>query len=197
MANLARAAGDDVLRREAQARINALDKMYGTISEKAGLLPQRSRMAVSGFRNVKTIEELKDTPKYAILKTQQNREWLKRGYERAVKNGDISALTGFDHYMKVAEQVERNLVGTTTSDGIVIDGYVTHFIDRIIGSYEQSREGVNISDILSALQHPLSTKDTPRVSGAGRQYIIEICKVVLNPENRRLIQVSPRRKGGI
>lgn len=54
VANLARASGDDVLRREAQAHINALDKLYGTISEKAGLLSQRSRMAVSGFRKVKT-----------------------------------------------------------------------------------------------------------------------------------------------
>jgi hypothetical protein len=58
IANLAKAAGDDALRREAQAHINALDRRYAAISEKAGLSAQRERMSVSGFRRVKTMEEL-------------------------------------------------------------------------------------------------------------------------------------------
>lgn len=197
VANLAKASGDDVLRREAQSHINTLQEHYARISAGAGLTQQPERAAVAGFQRVKTIEELKGTPKYAILKTQQNREWLKRGYNYAVSQGDLSALTGFDHYMKVAEEVERRLVGSTTSDGLEIKGYVTHFIDRIIGSYEKRREGVSIDDILDALANPKDTKDTQRPSGPGRQYITMACKVVINPNTNMLIQVSPKNKEGV
>ena len=192
----ARASGDDFGRREAQARINALQDHYDRISKAAGLDAQRDRMSVSGFRAVKTVEQLKGTPKYAILKTQQNREWLKRGYDRAVERGELSALTGFDHYMKVAENIERTFVGSKASDGVEIKGYVTHFLDRTIGSYEQQREGVEIKDILDAIANPQEIRNTQRAAGVGRQYITEVCKVVINPETGMLIQVTPKKKGG-
>ena len=192
----ARASGDDFARREAQARINALQDHYDRISKAAGLDAQRERMSVSGFRAVKTVEQLKGTPKYAILKTQQNREWLKRGYDRAVERGELSALTGFDHYMNVAENIERTFVGSKASDGVEIKGYVTHFLDRTIGSYEQQREGVEIKDILDAIANPQEIRNTQRSAGVGRQYITEVCKVVINPETGMLIQVTPKKKGG-
>ena len=144
------AAGDGVLRREAQCKIERYQAAYDRITDKAMLTADKSRMRVSGVRSVKTIEQLKDTPEYAILKTQQKRAWLKRGYDLAVERGDISALTSFDHYMKVAEDVERNLVGLITKDKIEIVGYKMHFLDRIIGSYEQKREAVELADIKSA-----------------------------------------------
>lgn len=50
----AKAAGDDVLRRECQRNINRLDALYQNISEHAGLIKQRERMTVSGFRRVAT-----------------------------------------------------------------------------------------------------------------------------------------------
>ena len=193
----AKASGDDVARREAQSKIKALQDHYEKVSRAAGLDMQRDRMRVAGFRAVKTVDQLKGTPKYAILKTQQNREWLKRGYDRAVERGELSALTGFDHYMKVAENVERTLVGLKTSDGVEIKGYVTHFLDRTIGSYEQQREGVNIKDSLNALTNPKDIKNTKRAAGVGRQYITDVCKVVLNPETCMLIQVSPKQKEGV
>ncbi|MDO4388497.1 MAG: hypothetical protein Q4C31_05520 [Eubacteriales bacterium] len=197
VANLAKASGDDVLRREAQSHINTLQEHYARISAGAGLTQQPERAAVAGFRRVKTIEELKGTPKYAILKTQQNREWLKRGYDYAVSQGQLSALTGFDHYMKVAEEVERRLVGSTTSDGIEIKGYVTHFIDRIIGSYEKQREGVELSAISDTLLHSQDFKDNPRDAGASRLYKSKLCQVSVNPELGLLIQVTPQHKGGM
>lgn len=63
MANLVKAAGDDVLRREAQSHINDLQGRYARISAGAGLTQQPQRAAVAGFRRVKTIEELKGTRK--------------------------------------------------------------------------------------------------------------------------------------
>jgi len=53
VAIMAKASGDDVLRRTSQAHINRLEQMYNRISSAAGLLPERQRMAVSGFRRVK------------------------------------------------------------------------------------------------------------------------------------------------
>lgn len=58
VANLAKASGDDVLRREAQSHINTLQEHYARISAGAGLTQQPERAAVAGFRRVKTAEEL-------------------------------------------------------------------------------------------------------------------------------------------
>lgn len=59
VANLAKASGDDVLRREAQSHINTLQEHYARISAGAGLTQQPERAAVAGFRRVKTAAELK------------------------------------------------------------------------------------------------------------------------------------------
>ena len=58
VANLAKASGDDVLRREAQSHINTLQDYYARISAGAGLTQQPERAAVAGFQRVKTAEEL-------------------------------------------------------------------------------------------------------------------------------------------
>lgn len=49
----AKAAGDDVLRRAAQANINKLDTAYAKIVKAAKVTSERERMAVSAFRRVK------------------------------------------------------------------------------------------------------------------------------------------------
>lgn len=63
----AKASGDDIARREAQAKINALRERYESISEKAGLNTENERMTVAGFRPVKTVEELKASGKSGII----------------------------------------------------------------------------------------------------------------------------------
>ena len=68
VANLAKASGDDVLRREAQAHINQLDAAYAKISDKAGLYERRDRMSVAGFRRVKTDANLTFIAKDARIK---------------------------------------------------------------------------------------------------------------------------------
>jgi hypothetical protein len=50
----AKAAGDDTLRRNAQAVINKLDTVYAKIVKAARITSERERMAVSAFRRVKT-----------------------------------------------------------------------------------------------------------------------------------------------
>lgn len=63
----AKASGDMPLRREAQAKINGLQKHYNRISAAAGLRPEKDRMSVAGFRRVKTVKELKDPQKSGIF----------------------------------------------------------------------------------------------------------------------------------
>lgn len=48
----AKAAGDSVLRRDAQRSINALMERYRAVSEKAGIKPDYSRTRVEGFREM-------------------------------------------------------------------------------------------------------------------------------------------------
>lgn len=52
IANTAKAAGDDVLRREAQYNIERYQAAYDRITDKAMLTPDRSRMRVSGFSSL-------------------------------------------------------------------------------------------------------------------------------------------------
>lgn len=58
----AKAAGDDVLRRECQQRTGDLRKRYDSISQAAGLEVRTDKMAASGFGAVKTAELAAKTP---------------------------------------------------------------------------------------------------------------------------------------
>ena len=132
----------------------------------------------------------------SIIKNSRNTAWLRRGYDKAVERGDLSALTGFEHYVRVAENVDRELIGLTTADGIAIEGYVPHFLDRIIGSYEQNREPVEIKFIMEALLNPQEIlRKRPRNGLASDIYVTAHCKVSVNPDRRLLIQVTPKERG--
>lgn len=65
----AAAAGDMPARREAQRNINALQETYAKISKAAGLYEMPERMRVSGFRKVKTVDELKKKTEYDTMRT--------------------------------------------------------------------------------------------------------------------------------
>lgn len=61
-ATIAKAAGDDVLRRDAQEKINIISHKYKAFSDAAGLPTKMQRMTGAGFRPVKTRAELKTPP---------------------------------------------------------------------------------------------------------------------------------------
>lgn len=56
---IAKAAGDDELRRQEQEKINLLTSKYAKLSKSAGLPTRKERMTVSGYRKVKETRELK------------------------------------------------------------------------------------------------------------------------------------------
>lgn len=59
----AKASGDMVMRREAQANINRLTSEYAKVSNAAGLYEHAERMRVAGFRRVKTGDQLSNNKK--------------------------------------------------------------------------------------------------------------------------------------
>lgn len=103
----AKASGDDFARREAQARINDLQARYARISEAAGLTEQPERMAVAGFRRVKTVAELKKPPKSGMIIT--DRQLGKKGGRHMAEWG-LNPASAEDRkkYVDISEDIKNN-----------------------------------------------------------------------------------------
>ena len=124
-------------------------------------------------------------------------KWLLDGYVKAVKNGDISALTGIDTYLDVSHNIDKQIVGITAVNGLEIKGYTSHFVDRIIGQtstpHKGMRTGVKIQDVLNTLRNGEIKPIRTRADGKQSQQIIGINNVVtVNPETGWLIQTNPK-----
>lgn len=123
VANLAKASGDDVLRREAQSHINTLQEHYARISAGAGLTQQPERAAVAGFRRVKTIEEFSDDRKYRNASFETPNSLEKHVRKHIAEYGDISE----EEYINRAQKLLRQ----SPSDDILVlkraDGSVAKY----------------------------------------------------------------------
>lgn len=118
-------------------------------------------------------------------------------YARAVEKGDISPLIGLDQYKRTAEDVKARVLGRTTADGVRIDDYATHFIDRVIGQtaepHEGMREGTTIEAVNDALAHPKQTTERTTPSGdVRRTYTGATANVTVSVRDKKLIQANPR-----
>ena len=67
-ANIAKAAGDDIMRREAQYKINLLTNKYAKLSKESGLPTKMERMQMKGFRSVKGNQHLTFIENQVIIK---------------------------------------------------------------------------------------------------------------------------------
>lgn len=129
-----------------------------------------------------------NTPEYELL----------TGYSRAVDKGNISPLVGFGLYKQTSEEITRTIVGQTTSTGVKIESFATHFIDRIIGQtsdpHEGMRQGVAIEDALDALLHPSKIKRVIEYADGDRRqtFIGENAQVSVSIRDHRLIQANPK-----
>nr|WP_255575786.1 phage minor capsid protein [Caproiciproducens faecalis] len=133
-------------------------------------------------------EKYNNSPAYKLLK----------GYSNAVDNGDISPLVGLKQYTDTAHRVESDILGLTTSTGVEIHSYATHFIDRVIGQvstpHPGKRCGVSIEDAKDALIHPLKLGDVHNMeNGDIRQTLFgKNATVTISIRDERLIQTNPR-----
>lgn len=138
----AKAAGDDVLRRQCQQRINDLRKHYERISKGAGLEVRTDKMAVSGFRAVKTVGELvasrvSGTTTSDGIAVSVTSHVVERATERGVSSEDIvRALTSplkmgtikTDEYGRRSRQYigEHATVAVNPDTGATVSVWPTH-----------------------------------------------------------------------
>ena len=122
-----------------------------------------------------------------------------QGYKKAVDKGDIHVLTGFNVYEKVAADAEKNIVGITTSEGVKISSFTTHFIDRVIGQteapHENMRQGTPIADVKDALKNPVRVGEekTMKDGDVRQSYYGKKASVVISITDRRVIQATPQK----
>lgn len=118
------------------------------------------------------------------------------GYGQAVEKGDISPLIGLDQYKRTAEDVKARVLGRTTADGVRIDDYATHFIDRVIGQtaepHEGMREATSVEAVNDALAHPKQTTERTTSDGdVRRTYKGTTANVTVSVRDNCLIQANP------
>ena len=119
------------------------------------------------------------------------------GYGRAVEKGDISPLIGLDQYKRTAEDVKARVLGRTTADGVRIDDYATHFIDRVIGQTAEPHEGMREAATVEAVNDAMANpeKITGRTTPGGdvrRTYCGAGAYVTVSVRDKKLIQANPR-----
>ncbi len=115
-----------------------------------------------------------------------------KSYGRSIKSGELTPLANFDLYKDISLQIDEQLVGQKTSNGISISGKSKHFIARTIGSVEQRRNGVDISVTLSTLLNPVRVDPVKHNdNGDSQRFIGDGAAVTINPNTGKLIQVNP------
>lgn len=97
LANTAKKAGDDDLRREAQYNINVLTNKYAKLSEASGLPTRMERLQMGGFKPVKTVDK---SVKSGIIKSNDRLSELGRFKERIRNDKEMSK----EYYATVKEK---------------------------------------------------------------------------------------------
>lgn len=131
IANLAKASGDDTLRREAQANINALQGRYAQISKAAGLAEQPQRMNVAGFRSVKVDPNLTFIKNDAKIKAESGLPKILKGLP-----DEVTKATAAADFPCIHGVVPK---GTEVTSIVVMAGNQTstpiHDLNRLYNSY--------------------------------------------------------------
>ena len=119
--------------------------------------------------------------------------------EELCKNGDILPLVGFGLYKSTGNDIDTAIVGQTTSTGVEIRSFATHFIDRVVGQASEAhagmRQGVPIGDALDALKNPADLGEIRYLAdGDIRQtFYGDKAAVTISIRDNRLIQANPQK----
>lgn len=137
--------------------------------------------------------------KFQELKYNDTEGWdLLKSYKKAIESGELTPLADFKLYKEISEEIDKNLVGVVTKNGITVTGKSKHFIARTIGSVEQKRNGVSIEHSKQALESPIEIKPVrSNKNGESQKFKGDYCFVTVNPNSGILIQANPRGKRGL
>lgn len=201
-----------------QIKLTRLNDEYRRFPKAARMRTESERAQVAGFgkgqaararvgaeqhyqkwsKEIGANESIESLAKYYDVKyTNSPRYDLLRGYARGVEKGDISPLVGFAEYEQTSEALHGSVVGVTTSTGVTVESFATHFIDRVIGqtstSHPGMRQGVPIEDVLDVLKNPARLGPARTLDdGDIRQTLYgEKAVVTLSIRDKRLIQTNP------
>lgn len=162
--------------------------------EKPGNTEQKTRRVSSDRKQYEHYKEIlgSNAPvsleKFRKLKYNSDTWNSFQDYVKSVQSGELTSLADFELYQETSNLIDQQLIGIVTSEGVTITGKSKHFIARMIGSVEQRRNGVDISDIQEALESPSAVISR----STSVQYVLEgRCSVSMNPQTGNLIQVNP------
>ena len=167
----------------AQKAVQAANKQYQQWVHDVGASDTAPKTLVKYYQ-----EKYNNSPAYRLL----------QGYSRAVEKGDIHPLVGLAQYQKSAAEIEKKIVGVTTSTGVTIESFATHFVDRVIGQtsapHADMRCGVTVDDALDALKYPVKLGNVRTLdNGDIRQTLYgQHATVTISIRDKRLIQTNPR-----
>lgn len=211
---------------DASVKLRRLNEEYRRFSNAAGLRTQPERARVSGFGNRQSAQaagraqeyhgywlkgigaessNLKTLAKYYDGKYNNSPEYrLLQVYARDVQSGWISPNASFERYIEAYNDIQNNIVGKKTSNGIPLTGQREHFMQRVLGTgrdpkkYKEDhrvirRSGVEIEDIKSALFNPVDIGKVKTRKDGKRSIKLygDKCAVAINPDTGELIQVNP------
>ena len=126
------------------------------------------------------------------LKYNNSNRWSRfKDYKNAITSGELTALADFKLYEKIDKEIDKKLIGQIADNGLKVKSKSKHFINRVIGSVEQKRSGVEIDDILEALSNPKKIHPVMGIKMRSQRFDSEICRVAINPDTGSLIQVNP------
>lgn len=208
---------------EAAAKLRSWLERQKNFLEQTGLKRQYERENVVGFsreeakaatkgaeryyqnwsKSIGANDSIKTLAEYYGIKYNNSTDYeLLKRYARGVEGGWISPNSDFSNYCRLYFRVQNEIVGETTSNGIIITGQSRHFMHRVLGTKEdpitkRSRSGVEIDDIKNALQNgvPRKIKEEKQKDGSikkSQKFVTDKCDVSVNPETGMLIQCNPR-----
>lgn len=186
-----------------------------------GLLPDNSRVRVDGFgksvsqkayhtanksytsymhqlgienppKTIALFNEMmyNNTPEYQLMNKYMN----------SVKSGMLSPLAGYEKYKEYHKQIEKEIIGMKTSNGIEIKSQSDHFLERVFGTTKDpktnhSRNGVELDAIKDALFNgkykPVrEERDKNGNIVQSQLFYNDTCAVSINPITGIIIQCN-------
>ncbi|WP_243102986.1 phage minor capsid protein [Roseburia sp. AM23-20] len=201
-------------------KLRIQNQQYKQFCADNGLQTQADRIKVAGFKRAQSAKangrataysnaeysEYKNNlgknmvskEEFSRIMNDKSEKKLFKHYTDSVKNGDVSPLTDYDIYQKIATELREKCIGLKTSNGIELKEISLHSIDRVIGSVEKRRSGVTIDGIVEALtspdakiMDPIYNKTKTKVS---QKFIYKTTEVSVNPIDHILIQANPHHR---
>ena len=217
------AAGDGDGLKEAAVRLRQDKSKYTDYCKAHGLGVHNENTQVYGYdrsKSMKTVwaeknafidsmhEKGVENPPKSLAKFREmeynepEKYKLLNNYISSVDSGMLSPLTGFERYSEYYTHIENELVGQTTSNGILIRGQSAHLLERVFGTMSDpthdgvSRSGVGLRDVKDALLNGVSRPVDTRHNRKGeivrsQLFVTEKAKVSINPDTGIIIQCEP------